>query len=105
MFKSLRSAAVNTNNVLLKITVPKRTGLKRKKHSHDPFQGIPNNEDDSGQVKKGPQHGAMTRDTQSLIRSLRDNHNKYQVQVIGPIGRTHRFRGIPSSEKGQLSLY
>lgn len=102
MSKPLRSANVTTSNVLLKITVPKRVRVRRRRKSQGPvLERL-----DAGDVHEGlgtgdspnlrpkqPTRGLMTRDTRSLIRNLRNNPSNYQMQIIGPIERTHRFRG------------
>jgi len=36
--KRMPSTAVETRNVLIKVTMPKRTGRKRKRGSDDPFE-------------------------------------------------------------------
>lgn len=93
MSKPLLSTNVSTNNVLLKITVPKRTGLKRRKGSQGPFHEGLEKTIDSAPVTKQPKLVCMTKDTRYLIRSMRDNPKTYQVQAAGTIERTHRFRG------------
>lgn len=93
MSKPLLSANVNTNNVLLKITVPKRTGLKRRKGLQGPFhEGLENFIDPEPGAKQR-KLGSVTKDTRYLIRTMRDNSTTYQVQAIGTVGCTHRFRG------------
>ncbi len=93
MCKPLLSTNVGTNNVLLKIVVPKRTGLKRRKGSQGPFhEGLENIIDSEPGTKKR-KLGSMTKDTEYLFRTMRDNSTTYQVQATGTIGQTHRFRG------------
>ena len=88
MAKPLRSANVSTNNVLLKVTVPKRTGRKRRRGSGNPLHegaelGIP-----------GERAAPMLRDAEYLFRSMRDNTKRFQVEMVGTINHTHRFRGM-----------
>ena len=72
----------STNNVLLKITVPKRTGRKRKRGSDDPFR-----EDDSSK--------SQIQDAQHLLRSLTDNPKSYTVEPLGKVEITNVFRAMP----------
>jgi len=69
---------VKTADVLLKITVPKRTGRKRKRGSQDAF--LPGNDADG----TGPE---------TVLRCLKDNVEKYDVTPVGFIEETFRFRG------------
>jgi len=89
MSKSLTSRLVKTNNVLLKITVPKRTGRKRKRDSTDPYvtddASITNSENSHAQSAAGV--------SKVLLQTLRDNPNKYSIQPVGQVNETHRFRG------------
>ena len=88
MAKPLSSANVSTNNVLLKVTVPKRTGLKRRRGAEGPYY-----EDARAEVSE---EGAMpmVKGAQYLFRSMSDNAKSYQVEAIGTINQTHRFRGM-----------
>lgn len=106
-----------TTNVLLKITVPKRTGRKRKRGSQDPWFD-PNEktveESESIQPAKKlliPYHGdsIMPPDEESLShniasqsrrddpvilrRIMKDNIGKYTFEPVAKIKRTHRYRG------------
>lgn len=92
MCKPIVSTNVATNNILLKITVPKRIGLKRRRGAHSPYhEGLDNTCSpflNSIDQKKSP----SSNDTQFLLRSLHDNIGKYKIQPIGSIDQTHRFR-------------
>lgn len=90
----------STNNILLKITVPKRTGRKRKRGSQDPYTEEP-------ALPASAKHGESTpklpsdlrshsrRDNpQELLRTLKDNVGRYKVEAVAEIDRTHRFRGL-----------
>lgn len=83
-----------TNNLLLKITVPRRTGRKRKRGSQDPY------------IEDPARHPAVDKDTaldfrshsrldtsKQLLRSIQDSQGSYGVEVAGIIEQTHRFRG------------
>lgn len=88
MTKPLKSANVSTNNILLKVTVPKRTGLKRRRGSDSPF-------DQATEVRVSEERARpMREDAQYLFRSMRDNTNSYRVEAVGTINQTHRFRGM-----------
>ncbi|OQO15111.1 hypothetical protein B0A48_00493 [Cryoendolithus antarcticus] len=88
--KKLSSVGVQSRNVLIKATVPKRTGRKRKRGSDDPFvlhsqTDIPNN-------------GSLT--ALDLLHSLKDNADDYQVEAIGTVNEIHRFRNLPDFQLG-----
>ena len=87
MAKPLKSVNVSTNNILLKLTVPKRTGLKRKRGVQSPFY-----EDVQADVLK-ERVVPTIKDAQYVLRSMCDNFKSYQVEVIGTVNQTHRFRG------------
>ncbi|KAI9779564.1 MAG: tau 95 subunit of transcription factor TFIIIC [Candelina submexicana] len=104
MSKPIWSRNVKTNNVLVKVTVPKRTGRKRKRGSTEPYM------DDveapkpapglASSAMDDPNHAAKHIDSVSkkaahLLQSLRDNVAKYKVEAVGTIEQTHRFRGMP----------
>jgi general transcription factor 3C polypeptide 5 (transcription factor C subunit 1) len=88
MSRPLQSTSTPSNNVLLKVTVPKWTGRKRKKGSDEPFSVCPSVIDGSH-----PQR----RDAKVRLRSLRDNVGKYHIEPAGHVERTHVFRGRISS--------
>jgi general transcription factor 3C polypeptide 5 (transcription factor C subunit 1) len=84
MARSLQSTSSVTNNILLRVTVPKWTGRKRKRGSDEPFT-------DSSSV---PGHTeSERRDAKTRLRNLRDNVGKYTVEAVGRVERTHVFRG------------
>jgi general transcription factor 3C polypeptide 5 (transcription factor C subunit 1) len=84
MSRPIQSTSSASNNVLLKVTVPKRTGRKRKKGSNEPFMDAPESED----TQLRPRRSAK-----DLMRSLRDNPSEYNIEPVGKIQRTHVFRG------------
>ncbi|KAJ5182485.1 RNA polymerase III transcription factor subunit [Penicillium capsulatum] len=86
MARPIQSTSSQSNNILLKVTVPKRTGRKRKRGSDEPFtDATPDSA--SGPPKRRP--------AKDLLRSLRDNATSYTIQPVGKIERTHVFRGMP----------
>ncbi|KAJ5626616.1 hypothetical protein N7528_004043 [Penicillium herquei] len=83
--RPLMSTSSATNNLLLKITVPKRTGRKRKRGSNDPFTD----------PAPGDTSDSQRQSSKELMRCLRDNPSKYKIEPIGKVGRTHVFRHMP----------
>ncbi|CZR69071.1 related to TFC1 TFIIIC (transcription initiation factor) subunit, 95 kD [Phialocephala subalpina] len=85
-----------TNNLLLKITVPKRIGKKRKRGTQEPSTGedgwirLADDDRDPYHVQS---HSRMDKPA-SLLRKLRDNKGKYAVEVAGEVTQSHRYRGI-----------
>ncbi|OQE35480.1 hypothetical protein PENCOP_c013G06099 [Penicillium coprophilum] len=86
MARSVQSTSIQSNNVLLKVTVPKRTGRKRKRGSNELFANVP-----ASEASEIPPR----RIAKDLLRSLSDNPSKYQIEPVGRVERTHVFRGIP----------
>lgn len=84
--KPIASFNSKTNNVLLKITVPKRTGRKRKRGSDGEWQADAEAPASSARLLSDP------RDARRLARSMRDNSDRCQVEPIGSVRQTHRFR-------------
>lgn len=84
MARSVQSTRIQSNNVLLKVTVPKRTGRKRKRGSNEPFADAPDSE-----ASEPPRR----RTAKDLLRSMSDNPSKYQIEPVGRVERTHVFRG------------
>ncbi|KAK0651826.1 RNA polymerase III transcription factor IIIC subunit-domain-containing protein [Cercophora newfieldiana] len=91
--RPLTSHNALTHNVVLKLTVPKRTGRKRKRGTNDPFEGVI---EQSSPSTHG--HQVLSRERldgpKALRRKLRDNVDKYQVEPVGVIHNTHRYRGL-----------
>ncbi|KAK3997562.1 putative transcription factor tau subunit sfc1 [Cladorrhinum sp. PSN332] len=90
--RPLTSHNALTHNVVLKVTVPKRTGRKRKRGTDGPWEGQVSASADS----HGPEIMSKDRldDPKVLRRKLQDNVGKYQVDPIGVINNTHRYRGL-----------
>ena len=85
MAKTLLSRKVDVRHILLKVSVPKRTGRKRKRGTDEPFVA-----DDSEQASVSNHVEAK-----AMLQSLRDNNDIASVEVVGKIGETHRFRNMP----------
>ncbi|KAK5797419.1 hypothetical protein VI817_003710 [Penicillium citrinum] len=83
--RPVKSMSNPSNNVLLQVTVPKRTGRKRKRGSNEPFQ--------DGHAE--PTESVPRPTAKDLLRSLRDNELKYDIKPVGRVERTHVFRGMP----------
>lgn len=88
----IKSLKVQTSDVVLRVTIPKRTGLKRKRGSDGPFWE-PN--DSSASLPDGsypsPSVGSQAK---RFLRSLQDNEGQYQIEVVGQVIDTYRFRGL-----------
>lgn len=85
-----------SHNVLLKVTVPKRTGRKRKRGSDEPFQGGVDMQS-STTPAEASQHiysQALLDSPRLLRRKLADNVGRYHVEPVGVIKHTHRYRGM-----------
>lgn len=81
--KRLLSTPVRTNNLLLKVTVPKRTGRKRKRGTSGPFLS-------EEEIAPGSSQAYV--DAPTIYKSLQDNASMYKVTLAGVIDETHRFR-------------
>lgn len=78
--KDIVSMNNKTDNILLRITVPKCIG-KRKRGSDGPFQPLPADE--------------MHPDAKSILRSMQDNPQVTTTTPLGVIENSHVFRSIP----------
>lgn len=85
MSRPIRSTSKQTNNILLKVTVPKRTGRRRKRGTQDPFV------DSHKEVGVMP---LVQQDARGLLQRLQEDAGRYQVDVVGQVNRTHVFRGM-----------
>lgn len=85
--------------MLLRVTVPKRTGRKRKRGSQDPYVDDPAIQPTASFSPTG------SLDARQLIRRLRDNVGRYETEVVGRIERTHVFRGKPLLRQQSISFY
>ncbi|KAF2725202.1 hypothetical protein K431DRAFT_260783 [Polychaeton citri CBS 116435] len=80
----LTSTGVETQNILIKVTLPKRTGRKRKRGSDEAFAEPP-------QAPK--RNDSIT--APELLHRLRENASRLAIAPVGMIKETHRFRSIP----------
>lgn len=85
-----------SHNIVLKVTVPKRTGRKRKRGTDGPWQGDMELQgvDASLSASENVLSIARLDDPRLLRRKLEDNVDKYHVEAVGLIKHTHRFRGL-----------
>jgi general transcription factor 3C polypeptide 5 (transcription factor C subunit 1) len=88
----LVSSAIETRNVLVKVSLPKRTGRKRKRGSDQPFAHHPNDAT-IGNNEDNKINSSIT--APDFLRRLKDNPTAYTIQPIGTINETHRFRNLP----------
>lgn len=72
----------NANNVLLQISLPRRTGRKRKRGSTDPWRG---------ELTSEP----AKQDASYLVQSMADNAGKYNVTALSGISSMHIWRSMP----------
>ncbi|KAI0969721.1 RNA polymerase III transcription factor IIIC subunit-domain-containing protein [Xylaria arbuscula] len=94
--KPIVSHHAASNNILLKITVPRRTGRRRKRGSDEPFSGESNIQDPtpvSSQVNTVRSVARQDR-PKTILRRLQDNSDQYQVEAVGMIRDSHRYRGL-----------
>jgi len=75
------STQIKTSNMLIKITVPKRTGRKRKRGSGDPFS-----------YANLPQPTSGLSDAKIDFKSVHDNKTRMKTAVVGIVQNTHRYR-------------
>ncbi|CBY01704.1 hypothetical protein IAQ61_010061 [Plenodomus lingam] len=97
--KRLLSTPVRTNNLLLKVTVPKRTGRKRKRGSSGPFLTEDEIQRTDGHDLRANRSGSGKSstyvDASTVFRTLQDNASTYKVALAGIVDETHRFRSMP----------
>ncbi|KAH8664153.1 RNA polymerase III transcription factor IIIC subunit-domain-containing protein [Xylariales sp. PMI_506] len=92
LIKPIMSHTAASNNIVLQITVPKRTGRKRKRGSDEPFTGVAT----SSATGPSPKVCSVGRqdNPRTLLRKLQDNAGQYQAEAVGVIKDTHRYRGL-----------
>lgn len=90
--KRLVSREVNVQNILLRVTVPKRTGRKRKRGSDEPF-AFHDERDDPSQHALPAESDPRPLKAEDMLTRLRDNEGRYMIQPVGSVKETHRFRG------------
>ncbi|KAF7563398.1 hypothetical protein G7046_g753 [Stylonectria norvegica] len=94
--KPIMSHNARSHNVVLKVTVPKRTGRKRKRGTNGPWEGDIEIAYADAEVDGTDQVLSRSRldDPKMLRRKLADNVGSYHVEAVGVIKHTHRFRGM-----------
>lgn len=106
------SQSCQTKNLLLKVTVPKRTGRIRKLGSQDSYSEsnlagsvTPSNNQAPNDQVENVQSFARRDNPVEILRKLKDNAGRYELEVVAKVGRTHRFRGLAArKECGTLQL-
>ncbi|KJX96300.1 hypothetical protein TI39_contig677g00006 [Zymoseptoria brevis] len=91
--KKIASTGIETRNILLKVTVPKRTGRKRKRGSDEPFN-----------EPAQPVRECSNPKAAQIVRRLRDNADRYSVEAVGMVRETHRFRTLPDFQLRNADL-
>ncbi|KAJ4302170.1 tau 95 subunit of transcription factor TFIIIC [Collariella sp. IMI 366227] len=97
--RPLTSHNALTHNVVLKVTVPKRTGRKRKRGTNGPWEEPEGDVEQAADVEgsiASPEVVSRDRlDTPRVVRrKLQDNVGKYTVEPVGVINNTHRYRSL-----------
>lgn len=92
MAKPIMSSFTKTQNLLLRVTVPRRTGRKRKRGSNDAWVEDPN-------VNEAPHT-----DAEMLMQTLRDNPDNYSILPVGLAHENHRFRQLPDFQYATSTL-
>lgn len=93
--KPIMSHNSRSHNVVLKITVPKRTGRKRKRGTNGPWMGdIQVGDADAPPSADNICSVSRLDDPKVLKRKLEDNVDNYEVHAVGVIEHTHRYRGL-----------
>ncbi|KAI0196734.1 RNA polymerase III transcription factor IIIC subunit-domain-containing protein [Xylaria flabelliformis] len=94
--KPIVSHHAATNNILLKIIVPRRTGRKRKRGSDEPFSEGSNISDATTTSSSTTAVGSVGRQDRprTILRRLQDNHDRYQAEAVGMVRDSHRYRGL-----------
>ncbi|KAK3045312.1 hypothetical protein LTS18_014058, partial [Coniosporium uncinatum] len=78
--KRHNSRKVSTDLVVLKVTVPKRTGRKRKRGSSAPFTGPVQSNDDGN---SRPWQELASNNPRILLQTLRDRPEGYSIRPVG----------------------
>lgn len=78
--KTILATKKDAHNILLQITVPKRTGRKRKRGSDEPWIDDPH---------------CSKQDATNLLQAMRDNPSSYHVNAVSQIPSTHVWRSMP----------
>ncbi|KAF4873873.1 Transcription factor tau subunit sfc1 [Colletotrichum siamense] len=94
--RPIMSHSATSHNVVLKVTVPKRTGRKRKRGTDGPWEGEVEMTDAPRSRSPREQICSKSRldNPKVLRRKMQDNVDNYDVEAVGVIKHTHRFRGM-----------
>ncbi|OAA66838.1 RNA polymerase 3 transcription factor [Niveomyces insectorum RCEF 264] len=92
-----------SHNVVLAVTLPARTGMKRKRGVDGPWEYDPSvatSAGGAGADSLGSGEGRLAgetldqRNARLLRRMLQDNAGNYKVDVVGLVKHSHRYRGL-----------
>ena len=97
MSKPIMFNNITTRNVVLHITVPKRTGRRRRKGCDGPYLDPAEikaklSTEAGNLVERERSRSRLEHGTKHLVRSLQDNEGSYVAKPVGVIEHTHRFR-------------
>ncbi|KAI9672580.1 MAG: tau 95 subunit of transcription factor TFIIIC [Alyxoria varia] len=90
--RPIPSISTKVDNLVLKITVPKWSGRKRKRGSSEPFK---HSKESTGCSEE--------QQFQHILRSIRDNQEIYSVESVGHVETLHRFRALPDFQTPLVS--
>ncbi|CAN8095690.1 unnamed protein product [Discula destructiva] len=93
--RPIMSHYASSHNVVFKITVPKRTGRKRKRGSNGPWEGEVEESNSRGASSSTTFRSTAKLDEARVVRrKLQDNVGRYTAEAVGIIKHTHRYRGM-----------
>ncbi len=94
--KPLVAHPISTDNVLLKISVPRRIGRKRKRGCSETYREQTSSCHEATDRSRDLETCSLGRhdDSNYLLRSLHDNPTLYRVEVVGLANKTYRYRGL-----------
>ena len=92
--KRTQAGITQSGNVVLRVTVPKRTGRKRKRGSDEPFEY---HDDRMADSTTNDSDHPQIQDSKAnvLLKTLQDNPESYSIAPIGTIEHIYRFRNLP----------
>jgi len=92
--KRNQAGIAQSRNVVLRVTVPKRTGRKRKRGSDEPFEY---HDDRIADLTANGSAHPPVQDSKAnvLLRTLQDHPKSYSITPVGTIDHIHRFRNLP----------
>ena len=99
------SGSVTTDDLLLRIEVPKVIGRKRKRN---PVSSSGPSQEDSNvpsiMQPDSEKDRPMPSGAELLLQNMQDNADRTKIDVIGHVNRTHRFRSMFARQRGSLPL-